>query len=232
MERPQQQWWRFLALGVLTAALLSIAIKPEDPLSINWGLEHITLLAFVVGVPYELFDLRALASNFTWARVKRNLDRRLVDAYNGAMTSEQRDALEGPPLHAIFYELLDSNDSLKSKAVGVRWSGFRVTLLADIVVLSQVAAPACLALGFVTEKAAHFSWALGVAIAWAIFDSLLLPRSLEKHLQLSNEQVDFIVHVQRQKLRELIDSTLCNLCPTGALEAKGDGVQDSGRLQE
>ena len=110
----------------------------------------------------------------------------------------------------VFYRLVDNDSTLKQRATRVYFNGFVWTTVIDVKVLTIMAVPFYVASYFVSWRMSHFLWVIALMLLHLVADRILLPRVVEKHISLSNEQLEYI----RTQLRADLCARLKQLAGT------------------
>src|SRR5262249_80826 len=132
---------------------------------------------------------------FSWAEIRSNIENRLLRTLVRGMriTQHERDfLLDQRRLLDIFYRIIDNDESLKSRQNGVRFNGLLVTSIADGSVVGFLAYIFHTLLMFFTDSYSHLLWSYLFVAVWLLSTYVLLPLALNRHLELSNEQLDYI----------------------------------------
>jgi hypothetical protein len=97
----------------------------------------------IFGVLYRIIDLRTKVFGQLWGEVDDNIKTRLL----AIMAADQRlspqdahDLLLGQQLLDIFCKIADDDNSLKSRMLGIYLNGLLVTSVADLAIITFLAA--------------------------------------------------------------------------------------------
>ena len=148
------------------------------------------VLAYGIGALYDVFCLNRKSHT----KNNDNIKLRLLSIGRTTPISPQKreELLAGSALMATFYNLVDSNDSLKEKAQRVRDNGLVWTSVADVVVVGVASICLNFPLWLFTRYANFLYWAAASAVLAIISALIVHPRVVRRHISLSNDQLDFI----------------------------------------
>jgi len=167
-----------------------------------------SVVAYALGMLYNVYCVRALFNRKSHKRITENIRQRLLSIGRTApITGDKRqDLLAGSALMDTFYSLVDSQDSLKEKGKLVRDNGLAWSSIADVVVLGVVFACFYLPLWFVTNYSLFLYWG-AISVVLALPSALLFhPRTEQRHIALSNEQLDFIQTQMKEEVEKKVNS--------------------------
>lgn len=165
-------------------------------------------LSYVLGAVYNLYCLRAVFNGRSHSRITTNIKKRLLEmGRTTPLTDLRRDELlRGNQLMDVFYALIDSNDSLKERAKLVRDNGLIWSSIADVTVLGTVFTALYLPLWFITGYM-QFLLCSGTSAVLALMAGVFLhPRAERKHIQLGNDQLDFIYTQMRNEVTKKVNA--------------------------
>jgi hypothetical protein len=95
-------------------------------------------------------------------------------------------------LDDVFYRILDSDESLKVRQLRVRQNGALITSAVDVGVIAAIGFVLHLIVTLISRDERHLLWAMGMA-SLSVFSTLtLVPVGLDRHLRLSNDQLNYI----------------------------------------
>ena len=174
--------------------------------SIKFSVEgYGAVLALIVGSFFRSLKVRSLRNSGTHEEIRKNIERRLLEeGLSESKTVEEKKAVSKKLMH-IFYHLIDNDESLKEKSKLVRDNGLIWTSTADVAILG-----------------CFYSWVYFVMILIFGADDLLVvaglmigtiglisgvilhPLAVEEHINLGNEQIDFIVTNHKEELQKRI----------------------------
>lgn len=230
MKRESLEFWRTLVPGVLLLAYLylaTVASSAQGRLTgESWFLVRrelvLAALAVALGYVYRARRFRDVVFKPIIERVQANIKARLLEVHaEDPYVIERRDALlRGRSLLEVFYKFVDSDASLREKAKGVRANGLALSSAADLQVISFAAFVPFLVIsaldwfgGLRWGYMAYGGWRIStfaiLAAAAGVFGFIartLLPSFEKRHLELSNEQLDFIALHLKSQLRDVLYS--------------------------
>lgn len=214
MSKEWLKRFRIIIPGIIILILL-IPFFVED---LNFGqfLDSLNLvqgiLFFVIvgvlGSIYYVLNLRRFTFDKPIIKINNNIKNKLISFCKDCKVTPHNCQLKkNKTLMHVFYRLIDNDKSLTQKSKSVMLNGLVLSSVADTVIISFGFTISYLVAFFFTEKF-HFILATGIILLISIVAKvLLLPKATEKHISLSNDQLDFIkVHYQgnvRSKLKEL-----------------------------
>ena len=152
------------------------------------------VVAYAVGMLYNVYCVRALFNRRSHERITENIKRRLLTMGRTSPTNDEKreELMAGTALMNTFYSLIDSTDSLKEKGKLVRENGLVWSSVADVVVLGSLVASFYFPVWLFISYAPFLYWAVLSVILALISGFLLHPKVEHRHIELSNEQLDFI----------------------------------------
>jgi hypothetical protein len=206
---------RFVVSGIiLVAALLPLF---ATDLTFAWlktelvslqGLLYVVVI-FPAGWLYYLSNLRKAFIRESLQQIHANINDQMLapclsdPLINGA----QKQLREGRELLNIFYRFVDSDNSLKTRAGNVRFNGLMWTSVADsqaIATIFVLAYPIRFALG---RHVCYLWLGLFCGLWFLVCEHLWMPIVTKRHIQLSNEQLDFIQqHFQKELCSKLTEA--------------------------
>jgi hypothetical protein len=196
MTLGQLKWFRVLIPGLLIIVLGSQLFTSLD-IAAAWTAASsgpYVVLAIVAGALYDALDIRAQILKPQVTAVDGNIKRKLLamcveDSELARKTAELKG---GRPLMHIFYRLVDNDKTLSEKAKLVYFNGLIWSTAADVVVIGFPFALANVASAFFSTRADHLLAALILSGAVLVADIWLLPAATKHHIQISDEQLDYI----------------------------------------
>lgn len=226
MSREALEFWRTVVPGALILAYLyfgAVAFGIAGSLgSENWFLLKrevvLTIVALIFGFVYRAIRARDRVFRPPIERVQANIKARLTDKVRTDPYFSDRlpQLLEGRKLMEVFYNFVDRDSSLTEKAKGVRANGLALSSAADCELTG-------LAFGTLFVAVAVVGWGRGlreayvvwgdwrissfallavVAFALSFVGRRLLVIFERRHLELSNEQLDYIDIHFKDELRD------------------------------
>lgn len=205
--------------SVVPGSLIILGLVPlytywtETPLSElskgDWLLAGVmSIVAYAVGMLYNVYCVRALFNRKSHNRITANIKQRLLAmGRTTPTTDEKRQALmAGSALMDTFYSLVDSKDSLKEKGKLVRENGLAWSSIADVTVLGVLFACFYLPLWFFKNYPPFLYWGAISAILALLSALFFHPRAEQRHIALSNEQLDFIQTQMKDEVEKKVNS--------------------------
>jgi len=202
---------RYVVPGILLYVLLYsicwVTIWCSLPLPNRWEELGKLTAAAVLAFVYNAVDLRERMNSFYFDAVNSNLITRLTSPFAGDPSVPK--PLTWRNVRPIFYRIIDSDPSLKHQAQRAFFNGALWTSAADLRAISLIGVllfSATLLIGNLIGRA-EFDFGLGV---FAILMCLVLAGVsfglskliTKRHIEIGNEQVDFILAHHRQVLHD------------------------------
>jgi len=184
---------------IMLGALPMYTYVTDEPLSsiqaLDWLLAGAAaVVAYVLGAIYNVYCLRAMFNRNSHARITANIKHRLLAMGRTMPLTDARreELLRGNDLMDVFYALIDSRESLKERAKLVRDNGLVWSSIADVVVLGVVFASLYIPLWLIVDYAPFKIWGFASGALTLLAGFLFHPQAERRHIQLSNEQLNFI----------------------------------------
>jgi hypothetical protein len=180
-----------------------------DLLSVDFLRDSIIVIA--LGALYVAFDLRRFAWQGPLDRVNNNIKTRLLqecDPDPSIAAAEER-LRQSRALMNVFYHIVDDDHSLTAKQRRVYFNGLLWTSVADLETISAVAALAYLVRSLTnldsltferTSEIHHLGIAVALVMVALVARFVLMPILTDKHIELSNDQLEFMHQHYRQQL--------------------------------
>jgi hypothetical protein len=222
MKRETLEKLRFLVPGVLIVLGSLSVIFPKGTGVLEKAAQSLkedsvaAIAAIGTGALYYTFSLRRRLYGEFWRTVDSNIARKIVGSYlsqTALSTEEEAYLLKGSRLKHIFYMIVDNDESLKSRALGVYFNGLIVTSLVDFAVLSAVFAIAHSVCTFANapDRELHLWWAAALLVGCLLAKYIAVPLAIARHTEKSDDQLDLIAAHYGPRLRELCDDELRNM---------------------
>ncbi len=160
--------------------------------------------AIVCGAAYYFSRLREYFLADAYHRIRENIKTRLLAACLGDpqvaaaadRLRERRRLLDG-----VFYHFIDADRSLTEKAQRVRFNGLIWSSAGDLSAISTFGVFLYWGAAILYEPRPHFIWIAAILFAIErIATQLLVPRLTGRHLDLQNEQLDYMTTILRYQL--------------------------------
>ncbi len=190
----------------LAIAGLFDALKPYEGLAYD---------IFIVGIPgalYYIFGPRAIFLRGPMAQIQANIKQQLVRPFAAdpqIAPFEQR-LMQGERLMSVFYNLIDNDESLKARAKSLYLNGLFLTSAADLIVISAVSVVVYF-IAYAFRGDTRFFVVALISIGVFFVAQLSLNRLTAKHINLSNNQLEYILHIQKSKLHEMLTNLVKDL---------------------
>jgi len=158
----------------------------------------------IVGAIYYIFKIRNILWKPFYRRVQDNIKNKLLNPVINKLSVAQKEKLkEKKKLIHIFYHFVDLDASLKEKAKRIRFNGLIWSSCVDLSTISFMTAIAFL-IKFIfieTNYSIIISILLILLAAIALIFVVILTN---RHISLSNEQLDMICQIYRRQLEDKI----------------------------
>ena len=164
-------------------------------------------LAFVIGTLFSSLKIRSYRNSESHKQIDDNIKTKLLE--HGLTTDQPQEMIDAikssKQLMYIFYYLIDNDASLKEKAKLVRDNGLTWTSTADLAILGCVFSWLYFILILFFGAEPLFVWAgLMIGSLGLISGAFLHPMSAREHINLSNEQIGFILTNHKKELQEKV----------------------------
>lgn len=174
---------------------------------------YVTLLSVLVGSLYHYLNVRMIVTYLSHKCINENISDQLIKLHDKNLSREKKSFIkEDNKYMDVFYEIIDNNESLKKKSKNIYFNGVFWTSTADLLILS-------LFFGFlylIFFSNIPFAKDLYELFFTISFLSIILHvLAVNKHIKLSNEQLNFISNIKRKEVKKLIDDILHNMPQTG-----------------
>jgi hypothetical protein len=158
----------------------------------------------IVGAIYYIFKIRNILWKPFYIKVQNNIKNKLLSPVIDKLTAAQKKKLkEKRKLINIFYHFVDLDASLKEKAKRIRFNGLIWSSCVDLSTISSLTAIAFLIKYLITGTKYNiivFLFLILLAVTAILFIVILTNR----HISLSNEQLDMICQIYKRQLEEKI----------------------------
>tara|TARA_R110000744_G_C19361432_1_gene561446 strand:+ start:178 stop:840 length:663 start_codon:yes stop_codon:yes gene_type:complete len=154
-----------------------------------------TVIAIIIGVFYEMFEVRYLVTNYSHKKIDLNIKNHICRLFTQPLTDIQRQFLFNKNrLKSIFYHVVDNDESLKQKSKNIYFNGIIWTSTADLSIISIFISV------FVLISMVFFEGTIKNDLLIFGFTTIMIglislglhSLAFLKHIKLSNEQIDFI----------------------------------------
>lgn len=177
----------------LSVIMVKFAVKDLFSTIAIVDIVYFIIIVFALGVIYHLFNFRSPFFRSSLEKINSNIKSSLLKPFKDDQEiSNKSEALkEGKTLMGIFYSIVDNDNSLKAKAKNVYFNGIFLSSVADLIPISFLAIgmhSAC----YLIWKSNYYLTLIFVWLVIYILAYVLLPKVTKKHIDLSNEQLDFI----------------------------------------
>lgn len=170
------------------------------------------IIAVVIGAIYHALEVRHFITNFSHRRIDLNITNSLLKLYSKELSQEQHNYLKAKRrLKNIFYYFVDIDKSLTVKSQLVYFNGVFWTSTADVFIISTFYSVVYLIAGYFVLKDVN-TWMFGILLAGvALLGVLLHIVFVSRHINLSNDQLEYIETHYKTQLTSKIDEVLQQL---------------------
>ena len=208
MTRDQLGYVRLLSPGLCFVLLVWTLLAPAGftlaSLSKVWPI--LLLFAAGFGVVYLALDLRGELVKSIMRPVDDNIVGRLLASLRpGDLSEEAMTRLrQGRSVMNVFYQQIDNDKSIQIRRNRVFDNGAYISTTADVAIFSIAGFVAQMTFALVDNPVRHICLAIvSLGLGW-FCRQVLLAKLGARHLQLSNEQLDFIAAHKSGQVREAI----------------------------
>jgi hypothetical protein len=208
MSQETLKWLRLFVPGVLLFLVLPpLFLETWDVSALAERFASLDLLrdsvvVIVLGALYAVLNLRKPALRSSLLRINDNIKDSMLRSCSGH-TDILRAATKlrsGRTLMHVFYKFIDRDPTLQEKAKRVRFNGLIWTSVADIATIGLLGAVTYLIAFGIDDRSHYLGMSLACAMAFLVSYFLLLPLVVRHHIDLSNEQLEFIDQQFRRDL--------------------------------
>lgn len=200
--------WRFILPVLFTAVLFLPLLKPEIDfntfLQVSITKDSILyfILIIVIGGVYYILNPRYSAMRPYIMQIQQNIKDKLLIPFSKDATIKKMEPKlrEGSILLDIFYGFVDNDKSLTERAKEVHLNGLVMSSVADLRILSLLASFVYFIWYLIFANVVHFIFSVGCFILFAL-TFLLMPFVVQRHIRLSNSQLDYITTKLFKELR-------------------------------
>lgn len=168
------------------------------------------IIAIIVfGALYYILDLRYKVFKHFLEKVHENIKDSLIKPFENEFTIDQiAQFKKGRLLLNIFYNIIDNDNSLSEKAKIVRDNGLIWTTSIDISIIFSISSIIFLIKYFFTVNELNdlIKAIILLVISIVSFSGIFVLTN--KHIKLSNEQLECIVTIHKKKLKDKLDEQL------------------------
>lgn len=167
-----------------------------------------SVLAFVIGTFFSNLKIRKLRNDKTHAEINENIKNKFLA--NGLTKSVSEEDIQkvkaSRQLMYIFYHFIDNDESLKEKSKLVRDNGLTWTSTADVAILSCVFAWLYFIFILFLGPVTLFVYSgLLIGSIGLLSGVILHPLSVKNHIELGDEQLEFIFANYKEELKEKVN---------------------------
>lgn len=169
-----------------------------------------SILVAVIGALYYIFDVRKYFVRSSLCEIHDNIKTNLLKPFqdDATIADNSERMREGRQMLHIFYNFIDKDESLKVKARNVYFNGLIWSSTADLTGASLMISFVYL-LAYIVWNNVFFVLGDIILIFICLFTQfILMPRVTAKHIDLSNEQLEYIVlHYKEELHSKLLELT-------------------------
>ncbi len=170
---------------------------------------HLLVIAaiYVAGTIYRISNIRCLLWSPLLKSINSNIKSKLFSAYPSDIRDDEKvKLLQGRSMMNIFYHFVDNDSSLSEKAKLVRFNGVLCTSTIDGAIILSIGAFIAFAYWLGTNDQVFYRDLGLILIGMAIFCASLIYPVIKRHINLSNDQLEFITQNYKEKLIKKIQS--------------------------
>lgn len=211
MERKTLKFLRLLIPGLIVIfeflPLLDI-LQVKFEIGQGWLNYSILIIpALVIGAIYHLTDARHFITNYSHRKIDLNITSSLLKIYNQPVTQEQLNFLKKKRLKHVFYNIIDNDASLSAKSQLVYFNGMFWTSTADVFIISVFSSIIYITLGIYLGVVNI--WLTGILLGGiGLLGFLFHILTAFRHINLSNDQLEYIETHYVNKLKTKLDEVL------------------------
>jgi hypothetical protein len=184
-----------------TSKLLSQDISKD---SVLYMVATVTVIG--MGIVYYLLKLRKYAMDKPLEKVRKNIEQELLKPFsdNAKIVKGASELAKDRKLMNIFYSFVDNDKSLEKRSKEIYMNGLIWSTIADARIISAFAFLLYIIMWKSTQNSQYLLFS---EISGLVFLStfLFMPLVTQKHIELSNLQLEFIVAKYKKELKsELI----------------------------
>jgi hypothetical protein len=172
----------------------------------------LTLIAVGIGAFYHINNVRYFVTNASHKRIDLNIMNSLLKLYPKPLSQAQHNFLKDKKrLKNVFYNFIDNDKSLTAKSENVYFNGALWTSTADAFIISTFSAIVYISAGTLIFHQKEV-WLWGILFGGiAIVTILLHVLTIFKHINIGNDQLEFIETNKLKELETKIDEILQQL---------------------
>ncbi|TKJ29034.1 MAG: hypothetical protein CEE40_09680 [Chloroflexi bacterium B3_Chlor] len=199
---------RLIVPGVMTITFASLLFKSslQDLSQFLRSLEGLLYLVIVfpIGYLYNIMNIRGPFLRDSLSLVQANIKGKLAAPFcAGNLIGAKVESLtQGRQLMHVFYSIVDNDESLKSKTQDVYQNGLLWSTTADVMAVTLFFIPVYLFAYLFKPMPHYLVVALGLCITYLFAALVLMPKVTSRHIELSNDQLDFILQRHPDELYE------------------------------
>jgi hypothetical protein len=162
----------------------------------------VRLVIPVLGSLYQIARLRKRLLKESQRRIDDNIKRRILSLYatNPTIAHNADWLSQGRCLLNVFYDFIDNKPSLKERAKGVYLNGLFWSSAADLTTISSISAILGLSI-YLLNQGDYYLVLCGSCLLIGLLSWLLIPILARRHIELGNEQIDFIQDIHGTDLQ-------------------------------
>jgi len=167
-----------------------------------------SVLAFIIGTFFSSLKIRRIRNKKTHAEIDSNIKSKLIE--HGLTIdvdeSKKKEIMSSRQLMYVFYYFIDNDKSLKEKSKLVRDNGLTWTSTADVAILGCVFSWLYFILILIVGVKPLFVFSgLLIGCIGFLSGAILHPLSVKNHIDLGNEQLEFIFCNYKKELQKKVN---------------------------
>lgn len=162
-------------------------------------------LCYVLGYVYSVLPLRKFITREPLEKINLNIKEKLIKPFeNDPKVAEgYAQLINDKRLMNIFYQIIDNDESLKQKTKRVYINGLLLSSTADIIISSAIFGFLYIVINLFTDNSIYI-WFAFVSFLLFFIAKLLMKIVIKKHMELGDDQIDFIHTNHKKKLEKMI----------------------------
>lgn len=189
---------------------LSMFIKKEPIPVLLFNPLSILIIWVVLGSLYHITNTRGVFFKEPLGKIQFNIKKGFRVMFGGnPVISKKIEKFEWKTLRHLFYFFIDKDSTLSEKAKNVYSNGLFLSSMADLEGISYFGFIFYLIAFRFVKSPLYFITSLVLIILFFLARYLLLPKFTRKHIDLSNEQIEFIkIHYLSELQEKIIEINL------------------------
>jgi hypothetical protein len=162
------------------------------------------VIVFPIAYLYNIMNFRGPFLRGSHSLIQANIKEKLIAPFETeeVIKVNKESLTQGQQLVNLFYRIVDNDESLKSKTQDVYFNGLLWSSTADLMAVSLLFIPVYI-IAYVIRPLPHYlPIALGLCIVFLFASRVAMPRVTSRHIELSNDQLEFILQHHREDVHK------------------------------